>query len=111
VGAILLGILFALVCHRRSKSAYVIFELDGVSEAAIRFRYKELAVATENFSNELGKGGFGSVYKGVLANGQAVAVKKLDESVHGEKQFRAEVHSFTPIFCQIQKIILRIGCA
>jgi predicted Ser/Thr protein kinase len=61
-----------------------------VSEAAIRFRYKELAVATENFSNELGKGGFGSVYKGVLANGQAVGMKKLDDSVEGEKQIRVE---------------------
>ena len=91
VGASLLGIFLALLWHRRSKPGYEIFELDGVSEAASRFRYKELAVATNNFTNELGKGGFGSVYKGVLASGQAVAVKRLDESVQGEKQFRAEV--------------------
>ncbi|KAG0605925.1 hypothetical protein M758_9G098700 [Ceratodon purpureus] len=91
VGAIILGILLALFWHRRLKARHEVIELDGVSEATTRFRYKELAVATNNFTNELGKGGFGSVYKGVLASGQAVAVKKLDESVQGEKQFRAEV--------------------
>lgn len=93
VGAIVLGIILALVWHRRSKIPYEIFELDGVSEAATRYRFKELAVACDNFSNQLGKGGFGAVYKGVLQNGQAVAVKKLEESGQGEKQFRAEVNN------------------
>jgi hypothetical protein len=36
-------------------------------------------------------------WKSGLVNGQAVAVKKLDESVQREKQFRAEVHNFTLI--------------
>jgi hypothetical protein len=67
VGAITLGILLALVWHCRLKSTNKILELDWVSEAAIRFRYKELADVTDNFSDEIGKGGFGSVYKGVLA--------------------------------------------
>lgn len=67
------------------------FEMDGVSEAPTRFTYKELFVATENFTNKLGQGGFGAVYKGVLSSGQAVAVKKLEGSGQGEKQFRAEV--------------------
>ena len=67
------------------------FEMDGVSEAPTRFTYKELFVATENFSIKLGQGGFGAVYKGVLTSGQAVAVKKLEGFGQGEKQFRAEV--------------------
>lgn len=65
--------------------------MDGMSEAPTRFKYKELVLATENFTNEPGKGGFGAVYKGVLANGQVIAVKRLEKSGQGEKQFRAGV--------------------
>ncbi|KAJ1700819.1 hypothetical protein LUZ63_000598 [Rhynchospora breviuscula] len=41
-----------------------------------------LKSATNNFhdTNRLGEGGFGSVYKGVLPNGQEVAVKRLSQS-------------------------------
>ncbi|KAF3560155.1 hypothetical protein F2Q69_00015043 [Brassica cretica] len=35
--------------------------------------------ATDNFSQEIGHGGFGYVYKGVLANGEEISVKKLSE--------------------------------
>ncbi|CAF2188981.1 unnamed protein product [Brassica napus] len=43
------------------------------------FSYEELEEATENFSRELGDGGFGTVYYGVLKDGRAVAVKRLYE--------------------------------
>ncbi|KAH9289962.1 hypothetical protein KI387_034079 [Taxus chinensis] len=55
------------------------------------FSYKELKIATKNFSNKLGSGAFGSVFKGTLADNTIVAVKKLESSVQGEKQFRAEI--------------------
>lgn len=44
-----------------------------------RFSFKELQVATNNFSgkNILGKGGFGNVYKGELRDGTLVAVPKI----------------------------------
>ncbi|KAF3577217.1 hypothetical protein DY000_02032539 [Brassica cretica] len=35
--------------------------------------------ATDNFSQEIGHGGFGYVYKGMLANEEEIAVKKLSE--------------------------------
>ncbi|RHN75166.1 putative protein kinase RLK-Pelle-SD-2b family [Medicago truncatula] len=57
----------------------------------IRFRYKELEIATNNFSVKLGQGGFGSVYKGVLPDGTQLAVKKLEGNGQGKKEFRAEV--------------------
>lgn len=60
-----------------------------------RFQFRELQIATDNFSNKkiLGKGGFGNVYKGLLQDGTAVAVKRLKDgsTVGGERQFQTEV--------------------
>jgi serine/threonine protein kinase len=62
-----------------------------------RFSLRELQVATDNFNNRniLGRGGFGKVYKGRLADGSLVAVKRLKEerSPGGELQFQTEVIS------------------
>ncbi|KAJ4846483.1 histidine kinase osmosensor [Turnera subulata] len=60
-----------------------------------RFPFRELQIATNNFSNKhiLGKGGFGNVYKGVLHDGTVVAVKRLKDgnAIGGEIQFQTEV--------------------
>ncbi|XP_008797566.1 protein NSP-INTERACTING KINASE 1-like [Phoenix dactylifera] len=60
-----------------------------------RFQFRELQIATNNFSskNILGKGGFGNVYKGQLQDGTLVAVKRLKDgnAAGGEIQFQTEV--------------------
>lgn len=65
--------------------------LEGLSGAPIRYSYKDLQTATDNFSVKLGQGGFGSVYRGVLPDGARLAVKKLEGIGQGKKEFRAEV--------------------
>ncbi|XP_077214165.1 LRR receptor kinase SERK2-like isoform X2 [Tasmannia lanceolata] len=60
-----------------------------------RFSWRELELATDNFSEKfvLGQGGFGKVYKGVLADNTKIAVKRLIdyESPGGEAAFLREV--------------------
>ncbi|KAJ7945414.1 Receptor-like protein kinase [Quillaja saponaria] len=60
-----------------------------------RFAWRELQLATDNFceKNVLGQGGFGKVYKGVLADNTKVAVKRLTdyESPGGDTAFQREV--------------------
>jgi hypothetical protein len=58
-----------------------------------RFSYRELKNATGNFKEELGRGGSGVVYRGVLDKGTVVAVKKLTDVqvAQGEEEFWAEV--------------------
>ncbi|XP_052623126.1 BRASSINOSTEROID INSENSITIVE 1-associated receptor kinase 1 isoform X1 [Lactuca sativa] len=58
------------------------------------FSLRELQAATHDFSNRniLGEGAFGKVYKGLLADGSLVAVKRLTDHVHGgELHFQKEV--------------------
>ena len=65
--------------------------LGTISGMPVRYSYKDLQEAANNFSLKLGHGGFGSVYKGVLPDGSLVAVKKLEGVGQGKKEFRAEV--------------------
>ncbi|XP_031120253.1 G-type lectin S-receptor-like serine/threonine-protein kinase SD2-5 [Ipomoea triloba] len=58
-----------------------------------RFRFSELKSATRDFQTRLGRGGFGSVFEGVLENGTKIAVKRLDSMSQGLKEFLAEVNT------------------
>ncbi|XP_042477746.1 G-type lectin S-receptor-like serine/threonine-protein kinase At2g19130 [Macadamia integrifolia] len=57
----------------------------------VPFSYRDLQIVTKNFSEKLGAGGFGSVFKGTLPDSTVVAVKRLEGLNQGEKQFRTEV--------------------
>ncbi|KAK2659216.1 hypothetical protein Ddye_005749 [Dipteronia dyeriana] len=65
--------------------------LEYASGAPVQFSYKELQRSTKGFKEKLGAGGFGAVYRGILANKTVVAVKQLEGIEQGEKQFRMEV--------------------
>ncbi|KAK7391169.1 hypothetical protein VNO78_19580 [Psophocarpus tetragonolobus] len=69
--------------------------LEYASGAPIHFSYKELQKSTKGFKLKLGDGGFGAVYKGVVANQTVVAVKQLEGVDQGEKQFRMEVSTIS----------------
>ncbi|KAL2931035.1 Cysteine-rich receptor-like protein kinase 4 [Bienertia sinuspersici] len=69
--------------------------LDDLATAeSLMFELGVLEAATNNFSDDqkLGQGGFGSVYKGTLPNGQEIAVKRLSKiSSQGVEEFKNEV--------------------
>ncbi|XP_039173507.1 G-type lectin S-receptor-like serine/threonine-protein kinase RKS1 [Eucalyptus grandis] len=67
--------------------------------------------ATNNFSddNKPREGGFGAVYKGVLKNGQEIAVKRLSESSRqGQVEFKNEVVYITKL--QHRNLVKILGC-
>ncbi|KAG9450613.1 hypothetical protein H6P81_010578 [Aristolochia fimbriata] len=75
------------------------------------FELETLEVATDNFSEEnlLGHGGFGPVYKGRLANGQEIAVKKLSvTSRQGFNEFMNEVKFLVRV--QHRNLVTLLGC-
>ncbi|KAL3651617.1 BRASSINOSTEROID INSENSITIVE 1-associated receptor kinase 1 [Castilleja foliolosa] len=91
----------ALAWYRRKKPQDHFFDVPAEEDPEVhlgqlkRFSLRELQVASDNFSNKniLGRGGFGKVYKGRLADGGLVAVKRLKEerTQGGELQFQTEV--------------------
>ncbi|KAL6865238.1 hypothetical protein ACP4OV_016389 [Aristida adscensionis] len=53
--------------------------------------YKELEMATGNFRDEIGKGGSGVVYKGILNDDRAIAVKRLENVRQSKQEFQSEL--------------------
>ncbi|KAG2622068.1 hypothetical protein PVAP13_3NG288241 [Panicum virgatum] len=107
-----LGLSIWLICRRRRKRLRQTMEreleegdfLDDEPEmqddfekgtGPKRFRYGELAIATDDFSDDhkLGEGGFGSVYRGFLKEmGLEVAIKRVSKgSKQGRKEYASEV--------------------
>ncbi|GMP48845.1 hypothetical protein CsSME_00016057 [Camellia sinensis var. sinensis] len=78
------------ISSRRHLLSKISFNIDGVKG----FTYGEMALATNNFhaSTQVGQGGYGNVYKGILADGTVVAIKRAQEgSLQGEKEFLTEI--------------------
>ncbi|KAK9102636.1 hypothetical protein Sjap_019890 [Stephania japonica] len=84
---ILLGITFHFLRKRWIKKFTKSRKLEEGYAFLTAFRYKDLKIATKNFTDKLGSGGFGSVFKGTLPNSTAIAVKRLEGVSQDLKQF------------------------
>ncbi|XP_022987650.1 inactive protein kinase SELMODRAFT_444075-like isoform X2 [Cucurbita maxima] len=74
------------------------------------FTYAELEVATSEFAqtNILAEGGFGSVHRGILPDGQVVAVKQYKlASTQGDQEFCSEVEVLS--CAQHRNVVMLIG--
>ncbi|XVE71701.1 hypothetical protein DITRI_Ditri10aG0172800 [Diplodiscus trichospermus] len=100
--ASLILLLCALLWQRKKRKMFTIRNISDKQEEGLislgnlrNFAFRELQLATDNFSskNILGTGGFGNVYKGKLGDGTIVAVKRLKDLTgsFGELQFRTEL--------------------
>ncbi|XP_065621838.1 G-type lectin S-receptor-like serine/threonine-protein kinase RKS1 [Quercus suber] len=83
----------------------------GTHPDLLIFNLSCIVAATENFSptNKLGQGGFGSVFKGLLSNGQQIAVKRLSKgSTQGIEEFKNEVMLIAKL--QHRNLVKLLGC-
>ncbi|XP_030447759.1 G-type lectin S-receptor-like serine/threonine-protein kinase LECRK3 [Syzygium oleosum] len=88
IGAIIWGFFFVY----RKKLRKISTKENEVESNLRYFTYQELFQATDGFKEEIGRGSFGIVYKGVMSNNAAIAVKKLASVMQNkEEEFRTEV--------------------
>ncbi|KAK7317851.1 hypothetical protein RJT34_02424 [Clitoria ternatea] len=75
------------------------------------FSYRQIKAATNNFdpANKIGEGGFGPVYKGVLSDGDVIAVKQLSsKSKQGNREFVNEIGMISAL--QHPNLVKLYGC-
>ncbi|GJP77327.1 hypothetical protein CLOP_g7739 [Closterium sp. NIES-67] len=85
------GAVWFLYYTKRGQSISKMFT-KGLRQATREFSLKQMKAATNNWQTVIGKGGYGTVYKATLKDGQLVAVKRLDQvSKQGDVEFIREV--------------------
>ncbi|XVF79033.1 hypothetical protein PTKIN_Ptkin14bG0187000 [Pterospermum kingtungense] len=106
---LLLGILWWNGCLRRERTLEQ--ELKGIELQTSSFTLRQIKAATNNFdaANKIGEGGFGPVYKGVMADGTAIAVKQLSsQSKQGNREFVTELGMISAL--QHPHLVKLYGC-
>ncbi|GFY91980.1 receptor-like kinase in in flowers 3 [Actinidia rufa] len=79
---------------RENKKGMVGLGSFGERTTLVKFTLEQMKEASMNFSqkNLIGKGGYGNVFRGVLANGSQVALKRFKNcAVFGDESFKHEV--------------------
>ncbi|KAL5989815.1 hypothetical protein ACLOJK_010709 [Asimina triloba] len=87
----ILGILWWKGCFGQKQS--IDQELRGLDMQTATFTLRQIKAATNNFdpANKIGEGGFGPVYKGLLADGTIIAVKQLSSKSRQGNQSRLKI--------------------
>lgn len=102
-------ILFRILYVERNKLGKV---RSSINKSSLNFRYETLEKATDFFSpsNKIGQGGAGSVYKGILPNGETVAVKRL---VFNTRQWVDEFFNEVNLISGIhhKNLVRLLGCS
>ncbi|KAI8525205.1 hypothetical protein RHMOL_Rhmol13G0211300 [Rhododendron molle] len=97
VSILLFVVGFCLVTRTAKKKYNFVKEADGGDDIStvqsLQYDFGTIQAATNNFSddNKIGEGGFGPVYKGLLPDGQEVAVKRLSQSSGQDPQERQKL--------------------
>ncbi|CAN6205611.1 unnamed protein product [Urochloa humidicola] len=94
-----------------TEDALKLWRIEESSTEFTLYDFAELAAATGDFSDEnlLGRGGFGLVYKGKLADGSEIAVKRLAaHSGQGLEEFKNEIQLIAKL--QHTNLVRLIGC-
>ncbi|KAH9723415.1 putative leucine-rich repeat receptor-like serine/threonine-protein kinase [Citrus sinensis] len=87
------------------------FRPQNTLERELRGVDLQIKAATNNFAtdNNIGEGGFGPVYKGLLADGTAIAVKQLSsKSKQGNREFINEIGMISAL--QHPNLVKLYGC-
>ncbi|KAM3336733.1 hypothetical protein ACQJBY_030637 [Aegilops geniculata] len=95
--AVLSSLITLIILRRRSRqfskkrtAKRIPMKIDGVKD----FTFEELSNCTNDFSESalIGQGGYGKVYRGVLADGKVAAIKRAQEgSLQGSREFFTEI--------------------
>lgn len=86
--------------------------VESLHDSSLNFKYSTLEKATGSFAeeNKLGQGGFGTVYKGVLADGREIAVKRLFfNNRHRAADFYNEVNIISSV--EHKNLVRLLGCS
>ncbi|KAG5242223.1 receptor protein [Salix suchowensis] len=102
--------LLVYIWRRRHLSMYdnieEFLQSDDHNLIPIRYSYSEIKKITNKFSDKLGEGGYGSVYKGKLRSGRFAAVKLLRQEKTKGQDFINEVATIGRIHhCNVVQLI------
>ncbi|XP_022717354.1 probable leucine-rich repeat receptor-like serine/threonine-protein kinase At3g14840 [Durio zibethinus] len=106
---LIVGILWWNGCLRRKSTLEQ--DLKGIELQTSSFTLRQIQAATNNFdaTNKIGEGGFGPVYKGILADGTVIAVKQLSaRSKQGNREFVTEIGMISAL--QHPHLVKLYGC-